>query len=93
MDSAGGGEDRPAYGGGNSSNYTKLFINLGIKDGFYKASFLQFILDNSGLSKADLGRVDIGETRSYQIEGIIITPAGKPNRRPLLEIVQRIESK
>lgn len=65
MDSVGGGEDRPAYGGGNSSNYTKLFINLGIKDGFYKASFLQFILDNSGLSKADLGRVDIGETRSY----------------------------
>lgn len=62
-DNAGGGEDRPAYGGG--SNYAKLFINLGIKDGFYKASFLQFILDNSGLKKADLGRVDIGETRSY----------------------------
>lgn len=52
----------PGFGGGN---YTKLFINLGIKDGFYKASFLQFLLDNSGLRKADLGRVDIGETRSY----------------------------
>lgn len=55
--------DRPAYGGGG--NYTKLFINLGVKDGFYKASFLQFILDHSGLKKADLGRVDIGDTRSY----------------------------
>lgn len=36
---------------------------------------------------------EIGETRSYQIEGIIITPSGKPIQRPLLEIVQRIESK
>ncbi|MFN3529660.1 MAG: DEAD/DEAH box helicase [Bacteroidia bacterium] len=53
---------KPAFGGGN---YTKLFINLGVKDGFYKASFLQFLLDHSGLRKSDLGRVDIGETRSY----------------------------
>jgi len=36
---------------------------------------------------------EIGEARSYQIEGIIINPAGKPIRRPLLEIVQQIESK
>ena len=30
------------YGG--NGNYTRLFVNLGTKDGFYKASFLQFIL-------------------------------------------------
>jgi ATP-dependent RNA helicase DeaD len=59
--------DKPegAAGFGGSSNYTKLFLNLGIKDGFYKASFLQFLLDHSGLRKSDLGRVDIGETKSY----------------------------
>ena len=30
------------FGGGD---YQRLFVNLGTKDGFYKASFLQFILD------------------------------------------------
>src|SRR6478609_1413285 len=35
---------------GKNGNYTRLFVNLGTKDGFYKASFLQFILDMSDLN-------------------------------------------
>jgi ATP-dependent RNA helicase DeaD len=46
-------------------NYEKLFVNLGTKDGFYKASFLQFILDMSDLNKNVLGRVDMKEMNSW----------------------------
>ena len=52
------------FGGGNGS-YTKLFVNLGTKDGFYKASFLQFILDMSDLKKDVLGRIDMKEMNSW----------------------------
>src|SRR6185312_12236527 len=38
-------KERPSFQRDNG--YTRLFINLGTKDGFYKASFLQFILDES----------------------------------------------
>ena len=56
------------FGGGG--NYTRLFVNLGTKDGFYKASFLQFILDMSDLSKDVLGRVDMKEMNSWiEIDG------------------------
>jgi len=51
------GESRPGM--------KKLYLNLGAKDGFYKASFLQFLLDNSGLTKTDLGRIDMEDTRSF----------------------------
>ncbi len=47
------------------ADYTKLFVNLGTKDGFYKASFLQFILDMSELQKEVLGRVDMKEMKSW----------------------------
>ena len=46
-------------------NYQRLFVNLGTKDGFYKASFLQFILDMSDLNKDVLGRVDMREMNSW----------------------------
>ena len=46
-------------------NWQRLFVNLGTKDGFYKASFLQFILDMSELNKEVLGRVDIREMNSW----------------------------
>ena len=46
-------------------NYQRLFVNLGTKDGFYKASFLQFILDMSDLRKEVLGRIDMKETNSW----------------------------
>ncbi len=52
------------YGGGGG-NITRLFVNLGTKDGFYKASFLQFILDMSDLSKEVLGRIDMKEMNSW----------------------------
>jgi len=48
-----------------SGEYAKLFVNLGTKDGFYKASFLQFILDMSDLRKEVLGRVDMKEMNSW----------------------------
>lgn len=47
------------------ANTTKLFVNLGTKDGFYKASFLQFILDMSELRKEVLGRIDMKEMNSW----------------------------
>lgn len=53
--------------GGNapSGNYTRIFVNLGTKDGLYKASFLQFILDMSELRKDVLGRIDMKEMNSW----------------------------
>src|SRR5204863_2519634 len=50
---------------GNGGGYQRLFVNLGTKDGFYKASFLQFILDMSDLNKDVLGRVDMREMNSW----------------------------
>ncbi|HEX2848435.1 MAG TPA: DEAD/DEAH box helicase [Chitinophagaceae bacterium] len=52
-----------SYGG--NGNYQRLFVNLGTKDGFYKASFLQFILDMSDLRKDVLGRIDMKEMNSW----------------------------
>ncbi len=52
------------------SGYTKLFVNLGTKDGFYKASFLQFILDMSELPKETLGKIDMRELNTWvEVEG------------------------
>ncbi len=50
---------------GTRGNYQRLFVNLGTKDGFYKASFLQFILDMSELKKDVLGRIDMKEMNSW----------------------------
>jgi ATP-dependent RNA helicase DeaD len=47
------------------NGYTRLFINLGTKDGFYKASFLQFILDESNLKKEVLGKIDMRDMNSW----------------------------
>jgi ATP-dependent RNA helicase DeaD len=55
----------PNGGGNGGGDYTKLFVNLGTKDGFYKASFLQFILDMSELQKEVLGRIDMKEMNSW----------------------------
>jgi ATP-dependent RNA helicase DeaD len=49
----------------SNGDSTKLFVNLGTKDGFYKASFLQFILDMSDLKKDVLGRIDMKEMNSW----------------------------
>jgi ATP-dependent RNA helicase DeaD len=47
------------------TGFTKLFINLGTKDGFYKASFLQFVLDESNLSKEVLGKIDMRDMNTW----------------------------
>ncbi|MBS1497355.1 MAG: DEAD/DEAH box helicase [Bacteroidetes bacterium] len=47
------------------NGFTRLFINLGTKDGFYKASFLQFILDESNLKKEVLGKIDMKDMNSW----------------------------
>ncbi|MEO7801220.1 MAG: DEAD/DEAH box helicase [Ginsengibacter sp.] len=47
------------------NGYTRLFINLGTKDGFYKASFLQYILDESDLKKEVLGKIDLREMNAW----------------------------
>jgi len=51
--------------GKRDSGYTRLFVNLGTKDGFYKASFLQFILDESDLKKEVLGKIDMRDMNSW----------------------------
>jgi ATP-dependent RNA helicase DeaD len=48
-----------------NGEFTKLFINVGTKDGFYKASFLQFLLDMSDLKKESLGRIDLKEMNTW----------------------------
>jgi ATP-dependent RNA helicase DeaD len=48
-----------------NGDFARLFVNLGTKDGFYKASFLQFILDMSDLKKDMLGRIDMKEMNSW----------------------------
>ncbi len=48
-----------------NGDFARLFVNLGTKDGFYKASFLQFILDMSDLKKEVLGRIDMKEMNSW----------------------------
>ena len=63
---AGEGRVRREYNGNTATgDYTRLFVNLGTKDGFYKASFLQFILDMSDLRKEVLGRIDMKEMNSW----------------------------
>ncbi len=48
-----------------TGDFQRLFVNLGTKDGFYKASFLQYILDMSDLKKETLGRIDMKEMNSW----------------------------
>ncbi|MBX2939398.1 MAG: DEAD/DEAH box helicase [Ferruginibacter sp.] len=47
------------------NGFTRLFVNLGTKDGFYKASFLQFVLDESNLKKDMLGKIDLREMNTW----------------------------
>ena len=58
-----GRRERPTFTRDNG--FTRLFINLGTKDGFYKASFLQYILDESDLKKDMLGKIDLREMNAW----------------------------
>ncbi len=45
--------------------YNRLFISLGEKDGFYKAAFLEFLLDTTGHTKAQLGKIELMDAYSF----------------------------
>lgn len=45
--------------------YTRLFINVGTKDGFHKSNFLQFLLNESGLRNASIGKIELKEMNSW----------------------------
>jgi ATP-dependent RNA helicase DeaD len=45
--------------------FVRVFINIGTKDGMYKASFLQYILNSSGLRKDNIGRVDLRDILAW----------------------------
>ena len=64
-DQSGRRERRPAGDFNSNGDMMRLFVNLGTKDGFYKASFLQFILDMSDLKKEVLGRIDMKDMNSW----------------------------
>ena len=64
-DQSGRRERRPASDFNSNGDMMRLFVNLGTKDGFYKASFLQFILDMSDLKKEVLGRIDMKDMNSW----------------------------
>lgn len=49
----------------SNSNYNRLFISLGEKDGFYKAAFLEFLLDTTGHTKAQLGKIELMDAYSF----------------------------
>ena len=61
----GEGRNRERNSYQRDNGYTRLFINLGTKDGFYKSSFLQFILDESNLKKEVLGKIDLRDMNSW----------------------------
>ncbi len=58
-------DSRKEFSRGTSGGYKRLFVNLGTRDGFFKASFLQFILDMSDLKKEVLGKIDIKDMNSW----------------------------
>jgi len=64
-DSSGGDRRERSTFARADNGFARLFINLGTKDGFYKASFLQFILDESNLNKEVLGKIDIREMNAW----------------------------
>ncbi len=64
-DNASGSRNERSNFNRRDNGYTRLFVNLGIKDGFYKASFLQFILDESNLKKEVLGKIDMRDMNTW----------------------------
>lgn len=61
----GKGRDKGRSFNDGENGFARLFVNLGTKDGFYKASFLQYILDLSDLRKDVLGKIDMKEMNSW----------------------------
>lgn len=49
----------------SDGSFKKLFINLGTKDGFHKLNLLQFVLNESKLRNAEIGKIDLRELNSW----------------------------
>lgn len=58
-------ENRGRFDNRKSDNFQRLFINVGTRDGFHKASFLQFILNESGLRNASIGKIELKDLNSW----------------------------
>jgi len=43
----------------------EVFINMGIAQGFDKERLTDFLIEEAGINKTDIGRVDMGENRSH----------------------------
>lgn len=55
-----GGRDRR-----NDANKQRFFVSLGRKDGFNHGALLRLICDNTGVSKGDIGKIDILDSFSF----------------------------
>ena len=56
----GGGRDRV-----DDTDKQRFFVGLGRKDGFNHGALLRLLCDNTGVSKGDIGKIDILETFSF----------------------------
>ena len=49
----------------DNSNQQRFFVNLGKKDGFNHGALLRLVCDNAGLSKTNVGKIDILNNFSF----------------------------
>ncbi len=59
-----GGRDRDRRDR-NDSNKQRFFVGLGRKDGFNHGALLRLLCDNTGVSKGDIGKIDILDSFSF----------------------------
>jgi ATP-dependent RNA helicase DeaD len=52
-------QGRPQQRMDDNRSGTRLFINLGTMDGFDKGSMFKYIIEKTGISKSDIGRIDM----------------------------------
>ncbi len=43
----------------------EVFMNMGVAQGFDKERLTEFLVEEAGINKTDIGRVDVGENRSH----------------------------
>jgi ATP-dependent RNA helicase DeaD len=62
---SGGDTKRGKINGNSSTKYSRLFINLGKKDGFYPEQLIELINKNTSGKKIPLGKIDLMKTFSF----------------------------
>lgn len=67
-----GGKDNDSFGArkrgrgrSDDENTQRFFVGLGRKDGFNHGALLRLLCDNTGVSKADIGKIDILDKFSF----------------------------